>query len=232
MEKCLIYTRVSSQQQVESGVSLEAQSAKCKAYASLHDLVIVEAIEDAGYSGKSLSRPGIGRLISLLEKGEAEHIIVYSLSRLSRKLTDLLMLVETFSKHSISFHSLTENVDTSSSMGMFFLQIMGSLAQLERSLIADRTRDGLRHLKQNGYKTGGSVPQFYQVDEERKLVQSPQGRYAVDQIVSLRDKGTSYRRIAQTLFDAGYTSKPLHPQSVKNILDFHQGRKCQASVKG
>lgn len=147
-KKAVGYIRVSTQEQASEGVSLENQEAKIRAYAELKDLELVEIIRDEGKSGKDIKREGVQKLISLSKKKEIDAVVVYKLDRLSRKTRDLLFLVEdVFVKNDIIFHSLNETIDTTTATGKFFLTIMGSMAQLERDLISERTSDALQHLK-------------------------------------------------------------------------------------
>jgi len=132
--KAVGYIRVSTSEQAKEGVSLDNQTAKIKAYSDLNDFNLLEIINDPGMSGKNLKRPGILKLMKMIKKKKIDTIIVYKLDRLSRKVKDTLELIETFEKKGITFHSITEKIDTKTAMGKFFLNITASLAQMERDL--------------------------------------------------------------------------------------------------
>lgn len=150
MSNAIGYIRVSTQGQAEDGVSLTMQRQKIEAYCSLHDLDLAEVICDDGYSAKSLNRPGVQRLLALVDTGEAEAVIIYKLDRLSRRTRDVLDLVDRFEKAGVSFHSIQETLDTKSAIGRFVLRTLASLAEMERDLISDRTKDAMAHLKAEG----------------------------------------------------------------------------------
>ena len=137
------YTRVSTLEQSREGVSLDNQEYKIRAYADLKDMELVEMIVEEGKSGKTMNRPGLQKIINLINNKQIDGVICYKLDRLTRKTRDLLYLIEdVFAKNDIQFISLNENIDTSSASGKFFLTVMGAMAQLERR----RTHGDGQHL--------------------------------------------------------------------------------------
>ena len=214
------YVRVSTSEQAEEGISIEVQKGKIRAYATLHDLKLMEIIKDEGYSGKNIDRPGIQRLIGLVEGKEAETIIVYKLDRLSRKTWDVLYLVEKiFKQGNTRFFSITEQIDTKTAMGKFLLTIMGAMAQMERELIAERTMAALAYKKEKGERLG-AVPYGFRL-EDKNLVKDPKEQKILRKIKRLRKKGKSYREIAKILNDKGVLAKrgkPWHHGSIWFIL--------------
>lgn len=149
------YTRVSTLEQSREGVSLDNQEHKIRAYADLKDMELVEMIVEEGKSGKTMNRPGLQKIISLVKEKRVDGVICYKLDRLTRKTRDLLYLIEdVFAKNDIQFISLNENIDTSSASGKFFLTVMGAMAQMERDLIAERTIDALQELTRQGRRLG------------------------------------------------------------------------------
>ena len=125
------YVRVSTEEQAQEGVSIDAQTEKIRQYAALHELDLVEIIVDAGISGSTLDRPGMTRLRELLHEEETGHVITYKLDRLSRKLFDILVLVDQeIAKNKVKLHSIGERIDTSTAMGKAQLQITGVYAEL------------------------------------------------------------------------------------------------------
>ena len=114
MSTVIGYVRVSTTEQAERGISLDAQRAKIEAYCSLHDLVLVGIEVDAGLSGSTLNRPGLTRALEALRKGTAQGLVVLKMDRLSRSVVDLATLVERyFARGKRALHSVTESVDTS-----------------------------------------------------------------------------------------------------------------------
>ena len=150
MSRAIGYVRVSTQDQAENGVSLAMQRQKVEAYCALHDLELVDVICDDGYSAKDLKRPSVQRLLSMVDAGEIDAVVIYKLDRLSRRIRDVLDLVDRFEQGGIGFHSSQETLDTKSAIGRFVLRTLASLAEMERDLIADRTRDAMAHLKKEG----------------------------------------------------------------------------------
>jgi DNA invertase Pin-like site-specific DNA recombinase len=192
------YTRVSTEEQAKEGISLSAQKAKIQAFATLKDLNLIEIITDEGLSGKDLNRPGLQRLLELAKDQTAEAVIVYKLDRLSRKTRDLLSLIEdVFKKGNTRFFSLTEQIDTETAIGKFFLTLMGAMAQMERELIAERTKSTLAYKKEKG-ESLGHIPYGYQ-RVNGKLLKQEQEQKIIRKIKRLKNQGKSYRKIAKIL---------------------------------
>jgi len=245
--KTIAYVRVSTSKQVDNGCSLEAQEVAIKEYVSLHnktcgsgeeigELVI---LRDEGISGKNLSgRPGMLKLLEMVEEGEVSGVIVYALDRLSRKALDILTVLDRFKALGVTFHSITQKWDTSTAMGEFGLGLFASLAQMQRRLIGESTSAALRATKrvtstENGAlrhrkrtkKLGiGRAPYGYQwVGEERfkDLVEDP-GEMAVVKVIRRWYKaGHGYRIITQKLKTAGHASrsgKAWHPAQIGRIV--------------
>jgi site-specific DNA recombinase len=148
--KVMGYTRVSTEGQVEHGVSLAVQRAKIEAYGALHELPLGEVIEDAGYSAKRLARPGMARLLRSVDAGDCRAVIVCKLDRLSRSTRDVLELIERFERRGVALHSIEEHLDTQSAVGRFVLRTLASLAEMERDLIGERTKEAMAHLRDTG----------------------------------------------------------------------------------
>jgi len=192
------YIRVSTDEQAKEGISLDAQKAKIQAFAVVKDLELVEIIADEGLSGKDLDRPGLNKLVELVKGKQAEAVIVYKLDRLSRRTRDLLFLIEdVFKKGNTRFFSLTEQIDTDTAIGKFFLTLMGAMAQMERELIAERTKASLDYKKEQG-ESLGHIPYGYQ-RARGKLVQNPAEKRIVRRMRRLKRDGMSYRKIAEIL---------------------------------
>lgn len=153
------YVRVSTDEQANHGASLEAQLASCKTLAQLRGFTVSHHIEDAGISGATLNRPGINQLLDLARRGLIKGVIVYKLDRLTRSLKDLLSLLhDHFAPLGVEIASVHEQLDTSTGIGRFAMQLMGSLAELERAQISERVRHVQNHKRSQGAFIGGAVP--------------------------------------------------------------------------
>ncbi len=218
--KGLGYFRVSTSEQANEGISLENQKAKIEAYCKLHDIEIIGIIEDLGKSGKNLNRDGIKELLRQIKNKDIEAIVVYKLDRLSRKVLDTLTLIETFEKNNIAFHSINERIDTGSAMGRFFLNITASLAQMERDLISERTKDVLQ-MKISNNERAGQIPYGWALSEDGKtLIENSKEQRAIRLIKELNDKRYSLRAICKELTEKGHKpqGKKWHPKTVRSIL--------------
>ncbi|MEW6571347.1 MAG: recombinase family protein [Nitrospirota bacterium] len=224
------YVRVSTEEQAKEGISLDAQKEKIKAFAVVHDLELVDIISDEGYSGKNMARPGLQKLIDLTKGQAIEAVIVYKLDRLSRKTRDLLFLIEdSFKKGNTRFFSLTEQIDTDTAMGKFFLTLMGAMAQMERELIAERTKATLAYKKDCGDSLG-HIP-YGNKRVNGKLVEDPDEQRVIREIKKLRRQGKSYRKIACILNDQGIPTRgkkaKWHDSSVWCVLKWKKRKKSR-----
>jgi site-specific DNA recombinase len=218
--KAIGYVRVSTEEQAREGISLENQRAKIQAYCKLHDFELDDIIEDAGKSGKDLNREGLQAIIQRIKGRDIDAVIVYKLDRLSRRVIDTLNLIELMKRHRVVFHSITDSIDTKTAMGKFFLNIMASLAQMERDLISERTKDALRH-KISRNERAGQIPYGWTLAEDGKtLVTNDEEQKVIKFAKNCRQKGLSYRLICKELSREGHMSygKEWHPQTIKNIL--------------
>jgi DNA invertase Pin-like site-specific DNA recombinase len=153
-ERVIGYMRVSTEEQAESRAGLEAQRAAILAEAERRGWHLVEVIEDAGFSGKSLKRPGIATALEALRRHRADALVVAKLDRLSRSLLDLAGLMETATREHWALVALDVNVDTSTPSGKAMASMMGVFAQLERDLIGQRTREALAVKRREGVQLG------------------------------------------------------------------------------
>ena len=141
--KAIAYARVSTDKQADRGVSLEAQAEKIRAMAVVHNAELLDLIVDGGESAKSLNRPGMERLLALVDAGLVQAIIVAKLDRLTRSVKDLCTLLDRFERRGVALISVAESLDTGSAAGRLVLNIMTAVSQWEREAIGERTRDAL-----------------------------------------------------------------------------------------
>lgn len=212
MTKVVGYVRVSTEGQADGGVSLEAQTAKLRAYALAMDLELVEVVVDAGLSAKTLNRPGLQRALAMLTAGVADGVLVAKLDRLTRSVADLGALVETYFASRFALLSVADSIDTRSAAGRLVLNVLASVAQWEREATAERTRDALAHLKSEGVQLGGAALGWTRTeatdDDGRRVVARVAAEVAtVARIVELRGRGASIREICDTLAAEGHATK-------------------------
>ena len=172
--RCAIYTRKSSEEGLDMEFnSLDAQRESCEAYVTSQKAegwaAIRERYDDGGVSGGTLDRPALKRLIADVEDGLVDIIVVYKIDRLSRSLMDFAKLVEVFDRNNVTFVSVTQSFNTTTSMGRLTLNILLSFAQFEREVIGERIRDKFAASRKRGMWMGGFVPMGYDV-KDRKLV--------------------------------------------------------------
>jgi site-specific DNA recombinase len=173
-QRCAIYTRKSSEEGLDMAFnSLDAQREACEAYVASQRsegwVAVREGYDDGGFSGGTLDRPALRQLLADVEAGLVDVIVVYKIDRLSRSLMDFARLVETFDRNNVTFVSVTQSFNTTTSMGRLTLNILLSFAQFEREVIGERIRDKFAASRKRGMWMGGFVPLGYDV-KDRKLV--------------------------------------------------------------
>src|SRR6202162_3251231 len=188
--RCAIYTRKSSEEGLEQEFnSLAGQREACEAYirSQQHEgrLSARNRYDDGGFSGGNLERPAAQRLLSDIRAGRIDIVVVYKVDRLTRSLADFARLVELFDAHGVSFVSVTQQFNTTSSMGRLTLNVLLSFAQFEREVTGERIRDKIAASKRKGLWVGGTLPLGYEmkdgkiaiVEKEAELVGSIFRRY-------------------------------------------------------
>src|SRR6266404_1889779 len=188
--RCAIYTRKSTEHNLDLEFnSLDAQREACEAYikSQAHEgwRLIPDHFDDGGLSGASLNRPSLQRLLDDVRDGKIDIILVYKVDRLTRSLADFAKLVELFDQHGVSFVSITQSFNTTTSMGRLTLNVLLSFAQFEREVIGERVRDKIAASKRKGIWVGGPVPLGYAsinkrlvvVPDEAKIVRTIFRRY-------------------------------------------------------
>jgi site-specific DNA recombinase len=172
--RCAVYTRKSSEEGLDMEFnSLDAQREACEAYIASQKpegwVLVHDRYDDGGVSGGTLERPALKRLLADIERGQVDVVVVYKIDRLSRSLMDFAKLVEVFERRNVTFVSVTQSFNTTTSMGRLTLNILLSFAQFEREVIGERIRDKFAASRKKGMWMGGFVPLGYRV-ENRKLV--------------------------------------------------------------
>ncbi|MCK1379359.1 recombinase family protein, partial [Bradyrhizobium sp. 24] len=172
--RCAIYTRKSTEHGLDQDFnSLDAQREACEAYIKSQSFqgwkALPQQYNDPAFSGGNLDRPAVKRLLADIEAGKIDVVVVYKIDRLTRSLADFAKLVEAFDKKSVSFVAVTQQFNTTTSMGRLTLNVLLSFAQFERELSAERVRDKVAASRRKGKWTGGTVPLGYDT-KEKKLV--------------------------------------------------------------
>src|SRR6266852_369204 len=167
--RCAIYTRKSTDEGLDRDFnSLDNQREAAEAYIkSQRDegwQPLLDRYDDGGFSGGNIERPALRRLLADIEAGKVDRVIVYKIDRLSRSLLDFARLADLFEEHGVSIVSVTQQMDTATSMGRLTLNMLLSFAQFEREMIGDRTRDKMHAARRRGKWTGGSLVLGYDCD--------------------------------------------------------------------
>lgn len=197
-----LYVRVSTDRQAEEGYSVEVQKEKLEAFTkTLDGQVTYELYIDDGFSGASLERPAMQRLINDAEKGALTHVCVYKLDRLSRSQKDTLHLIEdVFLPNNVAFVSIQESFNTATAFGRAVVGILSVFAQLERENIYERTRSGMQKRVEAGFwPGGGGVPFGYDYDSEQGILVPNSDAETVREVYDLYLQGFSLQRIADML---------------------------------
>ena len=209
--KAIGYVRVSTDKQADRGVSLDAQVEKIRAMAVVHDVELLDVVVDAGESAKDLDRPGMARVLDLVQSRAVEMVIIAKLDRLTRSVRDLAVLLEQFQRRGVSLVSVAESLDTGSASGRLVLNIMVSVSQWEREAIGERTRDAMAH-KRARLEFNGNAPFGFRLAADKRHVEPEPGEQAILQrIQRLRKSGKSLRKIASQLNRANIRTRQGSP---------------------
>jgi site-specific DNA recombinase len=215
------YVRVSTDRQAEQGVSLEAQEAKIRAMATVQSAELLDVIVDGGESAKSLNRPGLQRLLALINAGKVEAVIVAKLDRLTRSVKDLCGLLELFEKRKVSLISVAESLDTGSAAGRLVITIMAAVSQWEREAIGERSRDALRHKRGKRERVGNIEFGCRLAQDGLHVEADPAEQAALAEIRRLRAAGGTLRGIAADLNHRAFRTRggtPWRLESVARVL--------------
>lgn len=190
-----IYSRVSTEEQAKEGLSVDAQIDKCKAFCNARDWHIFKIYKDAGFSAGSLNRPALELLLRDAQEKKFDIILVYKIDRFSRKLKDLIMILDELKTKNINFTSVTEQIDTTNAMGEAFFQIIGVFAQLERGMVKERVELAF----DRKIKFGEALfrAPFGYVYKNKKLVPDPENKENLKEIFEMWVQGINYKAICE-----------------------------------
>jgi site-specific DNA recombinase len=210
-KRCAIYTRKSSEEGLEQEFnSLAAQREACEAFirSQQHEgwVLARSRYDDGGFSGGSMERPALQELLADIRAGQLDIVVVYKVDRLTRSLADFARLVELFDAEAVSFVSVTQQFNTTSSMGRLTLNVLLSFAQFEREVTGERIRDKIAASKKKGMWMGGNVPLGYDASE-RTLVINPVEAETVRRIFALYREFGCVRRVKEEADRLGLRTK-------------------------
>ena len=209
--RCAVYTRKSTSEGLEQDFnSLDAQRESAEAFikSQAHEgwVCLPERYDDGGFTGGNIDRPALHRLLADIEAGKIDTLVVYKVDRLSRSLLDFARLMEVFDQRKVSFASVTQQFNTTHSMGRLTLNILLSFAQFEREIISERTRDKMRAARRKGKYVGGAPILGYDVIGARLVVNEAEAK-RVRRIFSLYLEQQSLLPTVAELDRRGWTSK-------------------------
>ena len=224
-KRCAVYCRVSSDERLDQSFnSIDAQREAGIAYVVSQKTegweLVPDFYEDPGFSGGNMERPGLKRLIKDIQAGKIDIVVVYKIDRLSRSLADFAKMVEVFDNHTVSFSSVTQQINSATSMGRLMLNVLLSFAQFEREVTGERIRDKIAASKRKGMWMGGSVPLGYRV-ENRALQIEPREAELVQRIFEQFITEQSTTKIVKDLNEQGIQTKrkkAFCKQSIYKIL--------------
>lgn len=208
---CAVYTRKSTEEGLEQSFnSLHAQREACEAYiaSQRHEgwSLVPTAYDDGGISGGTMDRPGLKRLLEDIESQKVHVVVVYKVDRLTRSLPDFARMIETFDAHEVSFVSVTQQFNTTSSMGRLTLNVLLSFAQFEREVTGERIRDKIAASKKKGIWMGGPVPFGYDLGD-RELLVNKQEAETVRTIFQLYADLGSVRKVMDEVGRRGFATR-------------------------
>ncbi|WP_335871877.1 recombinase family protein [Bacillus sp. 2205SS5-2] len=216
IQRVAIYCRVSTEEQASEGYSISAQLQTLRQYASLYGWEIADEYVDEGISGKSIKgRPAMQRLVSDVDKGKFQAVLVWKISRLSRNMLDTLVLLDQFEENDVQFISYSENFDTGSPIGRLVVQLMASIAEMERNTLSENVKLGMTQRAREGSWNGGLIFGYDSVEKE--LVINPKEAAIVRLIFNMYSEGKGLKAIANSLNKDGYRTKHNRHFSINGI---------------
>jgi site-specific DNA recombinase len=213
--RCAVYTRKSSEEGLDQEFnSLHAQREACEAYVASQKaegwLLVPDRYDDGGFSGGNLDRPALKHLLSDIDARRVDVVVVYKIDRLSRSLMDFARLVEVFDRNEVTFVSVTQSFNTTTSMGRLTLNILLSFAQFEREVIGERIRDKFAASRRKGIWMGGWAPLGYDI-KNRKLIVNKLEAERVQSIFLRFARGTQPQLLIEQLANEGALNKNGKP---------------------
>ena len=210
-KRCAIYTRKSTDEGLDQEYnSLEAQRDSALAFISSqrHEgwITIDQGYDDGGFSGGNTNRPSLKRLLDDVADGRIDVVVVYKIDRLSRSLSDFAKMVDLFDAHGVTFVSVTQQFNTTTSMGRLMLNVLLSFAQFEREVTGERIRDKIAASKAKGMWMGGTPPLGYDVQERKLIINEPEAALVRDIFARYAETGSAAQLVRELQIE-GHTTK-------------------------
>lgn len=247
-KKCFLYSRVSTEMQVD-GYSLEAQKSVLKKFAEREEMKIVEYYEDAGKSGKSIEgRPAFKKMLSDIESGQSvDYILVYKLSRFGRNAADILNSLELIQTYDVNLICIEEGIDSSQTSGKLLISVLSAVAEIERENILEQTMNGRREKARQGKWNGGPAPYGYSLKDDTLVIEEDEAEIVRTIFDKFVHTNMGYTGIAKYLNLQGIKKTPrkktdieeFSAHFIKILLDnpvycgkIAYGRRAREKVKG
>ncbi|WHX79089.1 recombinase family protein [Priestia flexa] len=216
IKKVAIYARVSTEEQASEGYSINAQLQTLRQYANLYNWEIADEYVDEGISGKNITgRPAMQRLVADVEHDKFQAVLVWKISRLSRNMLDTLTLLDKFEDFGVKFISYSENFDTGSPIGRLVVQLMASIAEMERNTLSENVKLGMKQRALEGSWNGGVIFGYDSIEKE--LVINKEEAEVVRMIFTLYSQGKGLKAIANQLNKNGYRTKRDRHFSINGV---------------
>jgi site-specific DNA recombinase len=206
MKKVIGYVRVSSEIQKKKNNSIPLQKKKIKEYCCLNDFELIDVYEDDGVSGMSIDkRNGFKSMVEFMKENKIDGIVVWSLSRLGRKMKDVVEFMDFLKSNNIGFFSIKENLSNDDKIGSLIMNILSSINEFEVEVIRERIKDVKRNKKENGEVYGRMMYGFDNVNG--KMIENKEEKRIIRRVKNFRSRGWSWRKISNRLNDEGIKSK-------------------------
>lgn len=226
--RCAVYCRVSSDERLDQSFnSIDAQREAGASFVASQRAegweLVPDRYEDPGFSGGTMERPALKRLLSDIQNNQIDTVVVYKIDRLSRSLADFAKMVEIFDQHNVNFSSVTQPINSSTSMGRLMLNVLLSFAQFEREVTGERIRDKIAASKRKGMWMGGQVPLGYRV-QDRQLLVDPDEAQVIRNIFESFISCRSTTSLVKDLADQGIKGKNGKPIAKQNLYKIFRNR--------
>lgn len=206
MKKVIGYVRVSSETQKRKNNSIPLQKKKIKEYCSLNDFDLIDVYEDDGVSGMSIDkRNGFKSMVEFMKENKIDGIVVWSLSRLGRKMKDVVEFMDFLKSNNIGFFSIKENLSNDDKIGSLIMNILSSINEFEVEVIRERIKDVKRNKKENREVYGRMMYGYDNING--KMIENKEEKRIIRRVKNFRSRGWSWRKISNRLNDEGIKSK-------------------------
>lgn len=223
MKKVIGYVRVSSEIQKRKNNSIPLQKKKIKEYCSLNDFDLIDVYEDDGVSGMSIDkRNGFKSMVEFMKENKIDGIVVWSLSRLGRKMKDVVEFMDFLKSNNIGFFSIKENLSNDDKIGSLIMNILSSINEFEVEVIRERIKDVKRNKKENGEVYGRMMYGYDNING--KIIENKEEKRIIRRVKNFRSRGWSWRKISNRLNDEGIKSKEdkiWYDGSLYNMMKYH-----------